>query len=299
MGFRAPPPDGSDPDGGGGNDLYDIYVQKLGTGVYGYCQPTYYYGGGGYPANAATSYVRHRQQLLRLRLSRPSGPDEGHGRPRVLPRSPGAHDVNEPTWYKESTSVWAEEHGLRQYRRLHAVPLELPEFDVTGRSTTTTVTSAWYGSCVWNFFLSEYFEPDIVPDKWWQMEGSGQTLDMMDVVLGTYGSSMEEAYEEFATWVWFTGGRTDGSHFEESSIWPAAAIMRGHNSYPIAIGGPTPGWEPDSYGCNYVQFNNPAGGDDGLLIEYRRSVSPHVPRTLCVSTTVARVGPTTSTVGWS
>ncbi|HYW68663.1 MAG TPA: hypothetical protein VE960_03590, partial [bacterium] len=59
MGFRAPPPDGGDPDGGGGNSKYDIYVQQLGTGLYGYCQGSYYYndGPGGYPPNAATSYL--------------------------------------------------------------------------------------------------------------------------------------------------------------------------------------------------------------------------------------------------
>ena len=42
MGFRAPPPDGGDPDGGGGNSLYDVYVQQLGTGLYGYCQGSYW-----------------------------------------------------------------------------------------------------------------------------------------------------------------------------------------------------------------------------------------------------------------
>jgi hypothetical protein len=40
LGFRQPPSDGSDPDGGGGNALYDIYVLNL-TNVYGYTQGSY------------------------------------------------------------------------------------------------------------------------------------------------------------------------------------------------------------------------------------------------------------------
>ena len=42
-GFRQPPADGSDPDGGGGNDLYDIYLQNLvsSSGLLGYCQHGY------------------------------------------------------------------------------------------------------------------------------------------------------------------------------------------------------------------------------------------------------------------
>ncbi len=267
LGFRAPPPDGTDPDGGGGNDQYDIYVQNLGTGLYGYCQPTYYYSGGGYPANAATSYVVIDNDYAGFGYPDPQDPMKVTVAHEFCHAAQGAHDVNESTWYKESTSVWSEEmvyDSINDYTQYMSSFLNTMYRSIDYHDGNIR----WYGSCVWNFFLSEYFDPGIVVDNWYQMEGSGQTLDMMDIVLATYGSSMEEAYEEFATWTWFTGSRTDGNHYEESAIWPAAAIMRGHNSYPTVIGGPTPSWEPDSYGCNYVQFNNPAGGDDGLLIDY-------------------------------
>jgi hypothetical protein len=268
MGFRAPPPDGSDPDGGGGNNKYDIYVQNLGIGLYGYCQPTYFYNGGGYPTNAATSYVVIDNDYAGFPYPDPTDPMKVTVAHEFCHGIQAAHDVGEDTWYKECTSVWVEEmiydeiNDYTQYLGtfLNSLYRSIDYHDGNMR---------WYGSCVWNFFLSEYFDPGIVVDNWYQMESSGQTLDMMDVVLTTlYASSMEDAYQEFAVWCWFTGSRDDGTHFDEGSTWTTTPIMRGHNSYPIAIGGPTPGWEPDHYGCNYVQFNNTGGAEDGFLVTY-------------------------------
>ena len=267
LGFRAPPPDGGDPDGGGGNDLYDIYVQNL-TGLYGVCYGSFYYndGPGGYPPNAATSYVVIENdwvgfshpaiQCMQITIAH----EFGHG-------CQAAHDINESTWYKECTSMWLED---TLYDDVNDYLGYLPQFlSSLYRSIDYHNGSLrWYGSCVWNFFLSENFGNAIVVDNWWQMENSGQTLDMMDIVLGTYGSSMEEEYKEFAIWCWFTGSRDDGNHFEEGASWYTASIMRGHNSYPIAIGGPTTGWEPDRYGCNYITFNYQGSGHSRLLVSY-------------------------------
>ena len=267
LGFRAPPPDGGDPDGGGGNDLYDIYVQNL-TGLYGYCSGSYYYndGPGGYPTNAATSYVVIENDWVGLPHSATEcaqitvAHEFNHG-------CQAAHDINESTWYKECTSMWCEDtlyDDVNDYRGylstfLNSLYRSIDYHDGNLR---------WYGSCVWNFYLSENFGTGIVVDNWWQMEGSSPTLDMMDIVLGTYGSSMDASYFDFAVWCWFTGSRNDGNHFEEGGTWYTASVMRGHNSYPIAIGGPTPGWEPDSYGCNYITFNNTGSAYDGLLVTY-------------------------------
>ncbi|MCK4409359.1 MAG: T9SS type A sorting domain-containing protein [Candidatus Eisenbacteria sp.] len=266
MGFRAPPPDSGDGDGQGGNDLYDIYVQNLGPGLYGYCQGRYYYSGGGYPPNAATSIVvidndyagfpHTATECMQITVAH----EFSHA-------CQAAHDINESTWYKEATSTWIEDvvyDSVNDYRSylssfLNSLYQSIDYHDGNFR---------WYGSCVWNFYLAENFGSSIVVDNWWQMEGYAPTLDMMDIVLGTYGSSMEEAYFDFAVWCWFTGARNDGNHFEEGGYWYTAWIMRSHSSYPIAIGVPVVGQEPDSYGCNYITFNNPGSSYDGLLVSY-------------------------------
>jgi hypothetical protein len=270
MGFRAPPPDGSDPDGGGGNDLYDIYVMDLGAGLYGYCQGTYYYSGGDYPPNAANSYVviDNNYPYSQFGYPNPVDPMKVTVAHEFNHACQAAHDINESTWYKEASSTCVEDmvyDGINDY--CNYLPYIL-NYMYVSLDANPSPGMHWYGACIWNHFLCERFGNQILVDNWYQMESSGQTIDMINVVLNTYGSSFEEAYKEFAVWCWFTGSRDDGNHFHEGGTWCTASIMRGHNSYPIAIGGPTPGWEPDSYGCNYIQLNNPGGDYDGLLVSY-------------------------------
>jgi hypothetical protein len=179
-----------------------------------------------------------------------------------------AHDINEDTWYKEATSTWIEDilyDSVNDYRNYLSYFLsrlyQSLNYNPGGGLR-------WYGACAWNFYLAENFGNDIVVDNWWQMEGGGSTYTQLDIVLSANGSSLEESYFDFAVWCWFTGSRNDGNHFEEGGYWYTASIMRGHISYPIAIGGPAPGWEPDGYGCNYITMNNTGGGYDGLLVSY-------------------------------
>jgi hypothetical protein len=269
MGFRSPPPDGSDPDGGGGNDKYDIYVQELGAGLYGYCQGSYYYSGGGYPTNAATSYVVIDNNYPYSQFGYPDPVDPmkitvAHEFNHAIQ---AAHDINESTWYKEATSTWMEDvvyDDVNDYRNYLSQFLNSLYQSINYHNGSLR----WYGACVWNFYLYETLGYEVIVDNWYQMESSSATLGMMDLNLNSYGTSMEECYADFAVWCWFTGSRNDGNHFEEGGYWYTASVMRGHNSYPIAIGGPTPGWEPDNYGCNYITMNNPGGGGDGLLISY-------------------------------
>ncbi|MEE8571977.1 MAG: MXAN_6640 family putative metalloprotease, partial [Gemmatimonadota bacterium] len=265
LGFRAPPPDGGDPDGGGGNDLYDIYVQNgsLGACYWGY---SYNDGPGGYPPNAWTTYVLIENDWVEYPENSPiewmqivMAHEFGHA-------CQAAHNIGADTWYKECTSVWLADtlyDDVNHYRSrlspfLSSLYQSIDYHDGNQR---------WYGSCVWNFFLSENFGNQIVVDNWWQIQHSSHALEMIDLVLITYGSSMEEAYKEFAIWCWFTGSRDDGNHFEEGAYWPTASVMRGHNSYP-ASGGPVPTWEPDSYGCNYITLNYPGSGHSRLLVSY-------------------------------
>jgi hypothetical protein len=269
MGFRAPPPDGGDPDGGGGNDLYDIYVQELGTGLYGYCQGSYYYndGPGGYPTNAATSYVVIDNNYSGFGYPDPTDPMKVTVAHEFNHAVQAAHDINESTWYKEATSTWIEDvvyDSINDYRNYLSQFLNSLYQSIDYHNGSLR----WYGACVWNFYLYETLGYQVIVDNWYQMEGSSSTLTMIDIVLSTYGTSMEEAYFEFAKWCWFTGSRDDGNHFEEGRFWYTASVMRGHSSYPIAIGGPTPGWEPDDYGCNYIAFNYTGSGHEGLLVSY-------------------------------
>lgn len=267
MGFLAPPPDGSDGDGGGGNDLYDIYVQNLGTGLYGYCQPTYYSSEPGYPPNAATSYIVIDNDYAGFSI-----PAIDAMKVTVAHEfnhaCQAAHDVAEELWYMEATSTWIEDQiydGINDYRQYLSSFMTSLFRSVDFDDGSIRI----YGSCVWNFFLDEYVGGNIVANNWDQLETTtGTAMQGIDTVLGTYGMTIEETYAAFAVWCYFTGTRDDGAHFEEGAYWPQMSIMRSHNTYPTVFSGPVAGQEPDAYGCNYIQFNNPGGGQTGLRVSY-------------------------------
>ncbi|MBD3368100.1 MAG: T9SS type A sorting domain-containing protein [Candidatus Eisenbacteria bacterium] len=265
MGFRAPPNDGSDPDGGGGNGLYDIYLQNL-SGYYGVCYGSYTVPAT--PRTDCTSYVVIDNDYAGFGYVDPTDPmtvtvahEFGHS-------CQNSHDYTEATWYKECTSVWVEDmvyDDIDDYRfyltYYYSYPYESLEWqDGTGLRM--------YGSCVWNFFLAEHVSPDVVPSIWYELESAADIYVLMDVELSSRGTSLEEEFAEFALWNWFTGSRHDGTHYEESAIWPTVAAQRNYSSYPLSGVAPLAAHRPDHMAWNFIHFTNPGGGDDLIEISY-------------------------------
>ncbi len=265
LGFRQPPSDAGDPDGGGGSAHYDVYIQDLSGGLLGYCQATYYAGGG--PANDATGYIVMDKDYLgfgwnQTTIMRQTALHE------FCHACQFAHDVTEDTWYMECTSIWAQEQiedSVNMYRGYLHYFLDYPYLSIDEQDGTGM---KWYGSCVWNIFLTERYGADIVPAMWYALEGSAATLDVMDIELRTRGSSLAGEYAEFATWNWFTGSRDDGAHYEEGASWTQVAVQRTLSSYPVIDDSPAAAVRPNNWGCNYVHLNNPGGAEDQLEVSY-------------------------------
>ncbi len=263
-GFRPPPPDGSDPDGGGGNDLYDIYVQDLGTGLFGYCAGSYYQPGG--PSSDASSYVVINHDFTGF----------GHTQTECIQITvahefchglQAAHDINEPTWYKECTSMWAEDYvydDINDYRGYinyyFSSPYQSLDYNPSGGMR-------WYGTSVWNFFLCEHVDPNVVVENWWEMETSGEYVAMNNVLLAR-GTSLADEFHEFAIWNFFTNSRYDGGHYEEGQFFPLNATSRTFSFYPIADVGPYTAMRPDAMAYNLTKFTNPANGWTGLHLSF-------------------------------
>jgi hypothetical protein len=268
LGFREPPPDGSDPDGGGGSDHYDIYVQNL-INMYGYCQGSYTVPST--PRTDCTSYVVIENDYDGFGYADPVDPMKVTVVHEFCHACQNSHDYTEETWYKECTSVWAEDHcydevdDYVQYLSLF--------FTSPYRSLDWEDPSGlrMYGTCIWNHWLAEYHDPACVVEMWYTAEGSLPIFSVFDVVLaGSYGSSLEEAFGWFAVWNFFTGSRDDGNHYEEGSSWPAVPMQRTYSSYPIVDGAPYSTQRPDHGAANYIRFTNPTPGGawDGLNIVY-------------------------------
>ncbi len=265
LGFRQPPNDGSDPDGGGGSGHYDVYLQNL-SGLYGYCQGAYTVPAT--PRTDATSYVVIDNDYAGFGYPDPTDPMKVTVAHEFCHACQFSHNYTEETWYLECTSMWAEDmvyDDINDYRGyifyFYNYPYNSLEWqDATGLRI--------YGSCVWNFFLSEHVDPGIVVDIWYEFENAGSTYDKIDTVLGTHGTSLEQEYVTFAVWSWFTGSRDDGFHFEEGATWPLVAAERTYGTYPVIGGGPLSAHRPDHLAWNFIHMNNPGGAEDLLDVTY-------------------------------
>jgi hypothetical protein len=266
LGLRQPPSDGGDPDGGGGSSHYDIYVQAL-TGVYGYCQGSYTVPST--PQNDCTSYVVIDNDYAGFGYPDPQDPMKVTVAHEFCHACQNAHDYSEDVWYKECTSVWAEEYvydeidDYIQYLPFifNSLYQALDYEDATGMRI--------YASVIWNLYLSEKFGNQIIPQIWTALEGSSGIFNMIDSVLTVnYGTTIEDVITEFYIWDFFTGARDDGTHFDEGGDWPVTSFVRIYATYPVVDGAPYIAHRPDHMGANYVKFTNPVGGYDLLNIAY-------------------------------
>jgi hypothetical protein len=266
LGFREPPDDGSDPDGGGGSSHYDIYVQNL-SGVYGYCQGSYTVPAT--PQNDATSYCVIDNDYAGFGYPNPQDPMKVTVAHEFNHALQNAHDYTEDLWYKEASSTYMEDYvydSINDYTQYLGYFLSYPYRSIDWNDGSGLRI---YGACVWNHFLADNFGPEIIADNWYACEGGLSTMKHIDVVLtSTYGSSIEEAFAEFAVWNFFTGTRDDGSHYDEGVQWPLVATTKQHNLYPVVDGEPSATYKPDYYGANYVRFNNNFVSGDGLHVSY-------------------------------
>jgi len=264
-GFRQPPSDSGDPDGGDGGPLYDIYVQNC-SGYYGYCQGCYTQPGA--PSNDCSSYVVIDNDYAGFGYPNPVDPMKVTVAHEFNHACQMAHDYTEGTWYMECTAVWAEDHvydDINDYLQYLSFFFNSPYRSLEYEDGTGLRV---YGSTVWNFFLGEHVSVDVIPEIWYQCENPNGTYEAMNVVLTARGTSLADEFNEFAIWNWFTGTRDDGEHYEEGASYPLASLTRTYGSYPIVDGGPSTGYYPDHMAANYIRFTNPDEDYVSLHVSY-------------------------------
>jgi hypothetical protein len=276
LGFRQPPSDGSDPDGGGGNALYDIYVRNL-SGVYGYTQGSYTVPST--PQNDVTSFVVIDNDYAGFGYPDPASPMQVTVAHEFCHACQFAHDYDEAVWYMECTSTWMEDQvfgSVNDYVQYVPYFYNTPYRSLEWDDGNVRI----YGSCVWDFLLAERNGNGVIPAIWYQLEGTASTLLMIDSVLSSsYGTSIEEEFTQFSIWNWFTGTRNDGNHYSEAASWPLVTLTQTYTTYPIVDGAPSPTYRPDHYAANYVKFSNPnmGSGWDGLHVAYDGPIVGTVP----------------------
>ncbi len=216
LAYRAAPDDG-----GVEGPEYDVYVQELGSGAYGFTVGEVQIDGT--PQNDYTSYIQIDNDF-----------DNGHFSTGVDgARITAAHEyfhaiqfgyrlfaTTEEPFYYEMCSTWMEDvvyddindyfAYLPYYFRHTEIPFNA--FDIRS-----------YGQAVWNHFLVKNFDdPDLIRRSWEIMQSGPLAIDAINQSLLEKGSRLKDQMAEFAIWNYFTGpNRADPAHYyEEGAAYP-------------------------------------------------------------------------------
>jgi len=241
LGFRAPLPD----NGLGGDNRFDVYVQNLGTGFYGFTTPDT--NAGPYTAYcfitiendfAGTNYGTHPVDGMKVTAA--------HEFFHAIQFAYDAFEfdygnINNPNtyrpWWMEASSTWMEDMayddindyvGYLQYFLGFYVWMDMSSFSYDYGDARAFHP---YGACVWPIFMTEkYNDPSIVKSIWeiCGSVGGYNTLQATETVMIDHGSTFVDAFTEFTVWNFHTGVFADQANFysEGSSFTsPDTSIM--------------------------------------------------------------------------
>jgi len=262
MGYYAPPFDGT----AGGDSLYDVYIDV----PYGYAAPEE--PSSQYPDRpyATTSYIDVGNDM---RI--PRYPDDPlpfckatcchelfHACQFVFTGQIGIYDEDYTSWLYEASSNWIEESV---WDELNDVYYYLNSYlPVSYQSLYHESGRHMYASWIWNQYLSENFGRDILHSIWLKYMETFACAAVDSVLGRDFGTTMNDQFQEFAVWNWFTNGKDDGNHYSEGVFFfpqDTVVYIATHSSYPASqtISG---SYAAESYGANYVLFD-PSSADTG------------------------------------
>jgi len=253
MGYYAPPFDGT----AGGDSLYDVYIDQ----PYGYTageEPSPQYPDRPY---AITSYIDIGNDLRiprypddPLPFCKATCPHEFfHACQFVFTGQIWIYDEDYTSWLYESSSNWIEESV---WDELNDVYYYLNSYlPVSYQSLYHQSDRHMYASWIWNQYLSENFGRDILYSIWLNYMQTYACAAVNFTLLLNYGTSMNDEFQEFAVWNWFTNGRDDGNHYSEGAFFfpqDTVIYIATYSSYPAS--GAVGSSGPESYGANYILF---------------------------------------------
>ncbi|MFA8342587.1 MAG: MXAN_6640 family putative metalloprotease [Rhodothermaceae bacterium] len=208
LGYPAPPTDGEK----GGDSKYDIYIRKN-TANWGVTHIENKVGD-----NTWTSYMELDNDFSDKRVTgldavRITCAHEFHHAIQVGNFTFSPSDV----WYHEITSTSMEEfmyddvndYYFEIHHYMNGLSVSLPSSPKNGYDTT-----------IWNLYLKKKFGIGIIKEIWFAMR-ENRAINAIAVVLLSKGSNFKKEFEEFSTWLYFTGSRAkEGKYFEEAASYP-------------------------------------------------------------------------------
>jgi hypothetical protein len=232
LGYNTPPTDF----GGGGDNRYDVYVENLGAGFYGFTTPEDIVD-----EYRAYSFITIENDFAGTYYN--DNPVDGmkvtaaHEFFHAIQFGYDAfeYDFDDPDdwmtykpWWLEASAVWMEDVV---YDDINDYIAYLPFF--YGYSWMGLGTFSYnygdarayhpYASCVWPIYMTEKHGVEIMREIW---EGCGaralyNALDATNDALLSQGSSLSAGFMEFSVWNFHTGDFADPDNFfSEGNLFP-------------------------------------------------------------------------------
>ena len=233
LGYSSPPSD----EGAGGDDLFDIYISRLG-----------YYGVTDWESNSSNqnmSYIKVDNKMdfytKGIYAARATAAHEFHHAIQVGNYS---DHLDGNTYYFEITSTSMEEFVCDDVNDYYGYLWGY--FNNTYRRFTYfdgTAGGGGYDRAIWNIFLKEKFEQeennpkkgfDLIKRSWELMRNNKHTaMEAISLALAEKGLSLKNIFAEFAQWSYFTGHRSkEGEYFSEASEYPLVRPLAKYKYQP-------------------------------------------------------------------
>lgn len=211
FGYPVPPTDGSL----GGDDLYDIYIQTLNRGLYGYTEFET-----DLPGNRKICFTVIENDFEECNT-------KGIDGAKVTVAHEYHHAIqtgnyiyrSSDVFYYEITSASMEEFVfdyVNDYYFYLPYYFSKPEKTFSTRNTSLD----GYDLAVWNIYLKDRFGLDIIK-RTWELMPENNALVAIATAIEEYGSTFKYELNNFGVWTYFTDYRAKpGEYFEEAANYP-------------------------------------------------------------------------------
>lgn len=265
LGFDAPPSDGTD----GGDDLYDVYISRLGSGYYGYTD--WESIGNGQSKSYITIDNRMDVPSPGIAGARVTAAHEFH---HAIQVGNYRDNIGCDTYYYEITSTSMEEFvydSVNDYYFYLPPFFNRPERRFTYMSSCSA--SEGYDRVLWNVFLKEYFEQEdgsnkgleLIKRSWELMRDTDRSaIEAINLAIVENGMSMKTMFSEFGKWCYFTNYRTkENQYFSEAINYPLIKPMATYKYIP-----PKKSYinTSEAFSNNYMVFDLSSSGVNDTLV---------------------------------
>ena len=211
LGYPAPPPDGTD----GGDELYDIYIQDIGS-VYGWTDSP--------SSSYSSSYIFIDNDFA---IHYTKGIDGA--------KVTAAHELHHAI--QIGNYVYKSEDGF--YYELLSTSMEEFVFDSINdyydylssyyNNTSVPFYSTYgggYDLAVWNIFLKDKYGFEVIKRSLENIVTS-TAMEAMANAIAEFGGTFKEDLAEFGVWNYFTGSRAkEDEYYEEAAAYPLAKPLQ-------------------------------------------------------------------------